>query len=156
MTQRVSAGKKHNTFNYDGENNQCRPRKCVPYPGQATGEQATCQDDIFDTLRRTKLAFEEYGVRFWLMGGTFLGAVRENDIIPWEGDFDVWTTRRDVAALAAKNQEIRAKYNITVLNREGWYSKVCDWFAEQPIVDYDEVIAPSDPHVYSFGDLWPT
>lgn len=69
-----------------------------------------------------------------------LGAAREQDIIAWEGDFDVFMTRADMRKVAAKNKEIRQKYNLSFLFREQSYSRVCDWFPDQPEQSFNSAL----------------
>lgn len=51
-------------------------------------------------LRRTAhhvfARLEEFGVRYWLEGGSLLGAMRSGDILPWDYDVDVGIFREDI------------------------------------------------------------
>ena len=51
-------------------------------------------------LRKTALhvmaIFQANGVRFWLEGGSLLGAARSGDIIPWDYDIDLGMYKSDI------------------------------------------------------------
>jgi len=42
-----------------------------------------------ENLMELKQVFDSHGVKFWLTGGVLLGAVREEDFIPWDEDMDL-------------------------------------------------------------------
>ncbi len=48
---------------------------------------------------------EKFGYKYWLIGGTLLGAVRHNGYIPWDDDVDVCMMREDYEAFAKHAQE---------------------------------------------------
>jgi phosphorylcholine metabolism protein LicD len=39
---------------------------------------------------------EKHSVRYWLEGGSLLGAARHNDIIPWDYDVDLGIYEEDI------------------------------------------------------------
>lgn len=63
-------------------------------------------------LMRVKAALEKHGVRFWLNGGTLLGAVRDKRFIPWDKDVDLGVWMQDTPRINAAVNELRG---------EGWW-----------------------------------
>ena len=61
-----------------------------------------CLDKLRETARYTFAVLEQAGVRYWLEGGSLLGAARNADIIPWDYDVDIGVWKEDLA----KCQEI--------------------------------------------------
>ncbi|NXC34668.1 FKRP protein, partial [Campylorhamphus procurvoides] len=55
-----------------------------------------CLRALRATARHVAHQLERAGVRYWLEGGTLLGAARLGDIIPWDYDVDMGIYRDDV------------------------------------------------------------
>lgn len=52
-------------------------------------------DAILDLYERFDAYCKAHGLRYYVTGGTLLGAVRHNGFIPWDDDFDVVMPRPD-------------------------------------------------------------
>ncbi|NXN11054.1 FKRP protein, partial [Indicator maculatus] len=55
-----------------------------------------CLRALRETARHVTEVLEATGVRYWLEGGSLLGAVRLGDIIPWDYDVDLGIYREDI------------------------------------------------------------
>lgn len=91
-------------------------RKASPCtPGQLLAAVSSAEDHaaLRDLLRRLDVVLAEAGVRYWIIGGTLLGAVRDGGVIPWDDDADVgvlaseWRAARSRLDALAQQQGIR-------------------------------------------------
>ncbi|KAL3866456.1 hypothetical protein ACJMK2_043752 [Sinanodonta woodiana] len=67
-----------------------------------------CLNKLRETAKHVFSILEACQVRYWLEGGSLLGAARHNDIIPWDYDIDIGIYKEDVlkcSALASINVE---------------------------------------------------
>ena len=55
-----------------------------------------CLTALRVTSRHVFLTLQSQGVRYWLEGGSLLGAARSGDIIPWDYDVDIGIYRDDI------------------------------------------------------------
>lgn len=68
---------------------------------------------LMDTLKAFIGICDRHGLRYYCCGGTAIGAVRHNGIIPWDDDIDVMMPRPDYdRLLALAQQEDLGKYEI--------------------------------------------
>lgn len=66
---------------------------------KAEGDVALLQRGNLYLLRRLKGICEAHDIRYWLIGGTLIGAVRHKGAIPWDDDVDVAILREDLEKL---------------------------------------------------------
>lgn len=57
------------------------------------------QEEIFSIFKLFDAYCRENGLRYYLLGGSMLGAVRHNGFIPWDDDMDVGMPRSDYKKL---------------------------------------------------------
>ncbi|XP_023223474.1 fukutin-related protein-like [Centruroides sculpturatus] len=55
-----------------------------------------CLENLRETARHVFKILEKCGVRYWLEGGSLLGAARSGDIIPWDYDVDIGIYEEDI------------------------------------------------------------
>lgn len=83
-------------------------------------------------LKNFKYFCEKHGLRYYLHYGTLLGAVRHNDIIPWDYDIDVHMPRPDFdkfIELTKDKDMCENMHTFSHENTKGYYlyfAKVCD------------------------------
>lgn len=72
-----------------------------------SGEKLTrLQNAELDMLREFIIVCEKLNLRYYLLGGTLLGAVRHKGFIPWDDDIDVGMPRVDYEVFLAQGQEL--------------------------------------------------
>ncbi|XP_051900040.1 fukutin-related protein [Pristis pectinata] len=102
-----------------------------------------CLKALRETAKYVIKILESSGVRYWMEGGTLLGAVRQQDIIPWDYDVDLGIYLEDVE----KCELLRSLDSGSVVDENGyvWEKAVEGEFYR---VQYSE---SNHLHV----DLWP-
>ncbi len=65
------------------------------YP-KADGDMQILQKANLFMMKEMKRICDANGIKFWLHGGTLIGAIRHAGFIPWDDDVDVAMTRKDL------------------------------------------------------------
>ncbi len=78
--------------------------------------------------------FNENGIKYWIDGGTLLGAVRHKGIIPWDNDADLEIFVRDKEKVFKLDDEFR-KYGCRLVPWRWGGLRICPVDAEYPRID---------------------
>lgn len=64
------------------------------------------KDNIFVYLEYFTNFLNKHNITYWIIGGTTLGAVRHNDIVPWDDDADIGIFEDDMKKLLYLKEEL--------------------------------------------------
>lgn len=77
-------------------------------------DMALMQERLLETVSYFHDFCDQYGIRYILVGGTCIGAVREHGFVPWDGDVDVAVLREDYDKLYQLWEEHGDKQNFSL------------------------------------------
>lgn len=66
-------------------------------------------DGVYESLAVADWALGRLGIRYVIMSGTLLGAMRHGGMIPWDDDADLGVCLRDAAAMRSAQPLLRAR-----------------------------------------------
>lgn len=108
-----------------------------------------------DNLQIIDRICQEQDLTYYLAYGTLLGAVRNQDFIPWDDDTDIWMPRRDYEAFIAYcEKDLPALYRIATRENSPGYPYGLARFSNQ---DY-EFVSTKPAEQFSAGiftDIYP-
>lgn len=104
---------------------------------------------LFDALCK------EHGLRYYMAGGTLLGAVRHGGFIPWDDDIDLLMPRPDYERLQelVRTQPFLPAYEFHSPKLRNLYDPFCKIFDLTTRVDKDFIKDPYDRHLWI--DIFP-
>jgi lipopolysaccharide cholinephosphotransferase len=65
------------------------------------------KEDIYTYLEYFINFLEKHNITYWIIGGTTLGCVRHNDIVPWDDDADIGIFEDDLEKLLNLKEELK-------------------------------------------------
>ncbi len=99
-----------------------RPEPFFYFDNTYHGQLKELQKVQLECLDEIDRICKKHGIRYFLAGGTLLGAVRHQDIIPWDDDIDVMMLREDFEKFnAVAVQELDKKYFYQSNQTDSWY-----------------------------------
>ncbi|MCD8124927.1 MAG: LicD family protein [Lachnospiraceae bacterium] len=99
-----------------------RPEPFFYFDNTYNGQLKELQKVQLECLDEIDRICKKHGIRYFLAGGTLLGAVRHQDIIPWDDDIDVMMLREDFEKFdAVAVQELDEKYFYQSNQTDPWY-----------------------------------
>ncbi|KAG8143634.1 hypothetical protein E2320_000831 [Naja naja] len=102
-----------------------------------------CLKALRETAKYVINILETSGVRYWLEGGTLLGAARHQDIIPWDYDVDLGIYLEDVPNC----EMLRSAESGSIVDEKG--------FVWEKAIEGDFYRVQYSEHNHLHVDLWP-
>ena len=74
------------------------------------------QMEVYEIFKEFDILCRKYKLRYYMLGGTMLGAVRHKGFIPWDDDMDVGMPREDYEKLLIIGKKYFEHKNFKLLN----------------------------------------
>ena len=70
------------------------------------------KNKLLETFKAFIEFCNEHGIKYYACGGTLIGAVRHQGLIPWDDDIDVWMMPDDFKKFCSYRGKIQGHYDI--------------------------------------------
>ena len=87
-------------------------------------ELRVVQEKLLELLKFYDSFCKKHNLKYWLAGGSMIGAIREGGIIPWDDDIDVFMPREDYEKFIElfKNNNVDSHYALAqTTSRENYH-----------------------------------
>lgn len=99
---------------------------------------------------------EKHSLKYYLIGGTLLGAIRHNGFIPWDDDLDIVMPRADYDKFCEIcKTELDEKYYLHNIDTDNKYWLIHAKVRKNNTVFDEEIISNVDCHKGIFVDIFP-
>lgn len=90
-------------------------------------------DQLYILIKFIHDTFVKFNIRYWITGGTLLGAVRHGGIIPWDDDADINIMQKDLPKLKKLVSYFeKHSYTLSQIDDKNYkckkYKGTCSWF----------------------------
>ena len=114
------------------------------------------KEDIYYYLEIISNLFYKNNIIFWIIGGTTLGSVRHNDIVPWDDDADIGIFYSDIEKVFELNNKLqKLGYEIVPVWKIYKFRKIG---TEYPFIDIFCYIKKGNKYIMNRQDIreiWP-
>ena len=107
-----------------------------------------------DVMDRVHTICEENNIRYTLMFGTLIGALRHQGFIPWDDDFDICMLREDYNRFCDITGRERGRYRLASrANTENYYNGIVRYYDAH--YEYHNELAVKPCELGIFVDIYP-
>lgn len=68
-----------------------------------------CKEHLYELLKELSFLFDKIGIKYWLDGGTLLGAVRDGEMIAWDRNINIGILKNDLQKVKSVNKHLQVK-----------------------------------------------
>lgn len=109
--------------------------------GKSIIDRETYKNRLVEIFKAFINVCEQHNLKYFCIGGTLIGAIRHNGMIPWDDDIDVVMPRADYDKLLSLSFEDNPTYEIVSMEKNNNYylpyAKFCD--KNSTLLEYTEI-----------------